>query len=105
MKNKVILCKKCKGQIKDIDDLVVTNSFIWIVPYHARCFANQLKGLNTVHVGNKPINGTMGNTWTILSAILGIILLFVEGMRYLSIVLFLFIFVRFYSWFRYERHL
>lgn len=42
---------------------------ICIVSYHARCFANPLKELATVHVGNKRVNGTIGNTCAILSII------------------------------------
>ena len=102
---KTIYCSKCVGQITNKDDLVVTNNFLSIVPYHAECFVRELKGLSTIFVGNSPINGTIGNISTILAPIIGIIVLFIREFRYISIVSLLFLGIRFYSWFQYERHL
>jgi len=56
---KTIYCQRCVGEITDKDDLVVTNNFLYIVPYHEECFSKELKGLSTIFIGNSPINGTM----------------------------------------------
>jgi hypothetical protein len=37
--DKTIHCEKCCGEITDIDDLVVTNNFLSISPYHEECFS------------------------------------------------------------------
>lgn len=103
--NKTIYCNKCIGEITNIDDLVVTNNFLSIVPYHEECFSKELKGLSTIFVGNSPINGTMGNISTILAAIIGIVVLFIRELRYILVVSLQFLGIRFYSWFQYERHL
>jgi len=103
--NKTIYCEKCAGEITSKDDLVVTNKFLSIVPYHEKCFSKELKGLSTISVGNKPINGTAGNVSTILAVIVGIVLLFIQELRYLSAISLLALFIRLYSWFQYERHL
>lgn len=102
---KIIYCEKCVGEIKSRDDLVVTNKFIYIVPYHEKCFSKELKGISTIFVGNKPINGTSGNVSTILAVILGIVVLFIEELRFFSVVSLLILCVRLYSWIQYERHL
>lgn len=102
---KIIYCEKCVGEIKSKNDLVITNKFIYIVPYHEKCFSNELKGLSTIFVGNKPINGTSGNVGTVLAVILGIVVLFIQELRFLSAVSLLILCVRLYSWIHYERHL
>ncbi len=103
--NKTIYCYKCAGEIKNSHDLVVTNNFLLIVPYHKKCFSKELMGLSTILVGNFPINGAMSNVSTILAIIFGTILLFIRDLRYISVMLLLFLGIRFYSWFQYERHL
>ena len=102
---KTIHCKKCVGEITSRGDLVVTNNFLSIVPYHAECYANELKGVSTIFVGNSPINGAMGNAGAVIAAIIGIFVLFIPERRYVSILCLLFLGIRFYSWFQYERHL
>ncbi|MBK5240445.1 hypothetical protein [Clostridium sp.] len=104
-KKKIIHCEKCCGEITDIDDLVVTNNFLSIVPYHEECFSKEVKGLSSIFVGNTPINGTMSNVSTILAVIFGVIVLFIQELRYISVVSLLFLCIRVYSWFQYERHL
>lgn len=102
---KAIYCEKCSGEITSKYDLIVTNNFLSIVPYHDECFSKELKGLSTIFVGNTTINGTMGNVCTILVAIIGIVVLFIPELRYISVVPLLFLGIRFYSWFQYECHL
>ena len=102
---KTIYCQRCVGEITDKDDLVVTNNFLSIVPYHAECFSKELKGLSTIFTGNSPINGTASNVSTVLAVIIGIVVLFISELRYISVISLLFLCVRFYSWFQYERHL
>jgi len=103
--NKTVYCEKCGGVIKNGYELVVTTEFFSIVPYHDRCFANLVKGLSTMFVGNVPINGTASNVGTVFALIIGIIVLFIPELRYISIVSLISILVRFYSWFNFERHL
>ena len=102
---KEVYCDKCGGVIKNSDELIVTTQFLSIVPYHDRCFSSLIKGLSTMFVGNVPINGTASNVGTVFALILGIIVLFIPELRYISIVSLITIFVRFYSWFNFERHL
>jgi len=102
---KAIYCEKCGGEITGSDDLVVTNNFFSIVPYHEKCFSRELKGLSSIVVGNVPINGTMGNVSVVLAVIICIAALFIKELRYISIIAFLFLGIRLYSWFKYERHL
>lgn len=105
MENITILCEKCHGEITSRDDLVVTNLLFYIVPYHRECFSKKLMGLSTIFVGNQPINGTAGNLITILAIIIGIVVLFIQELRYFSVISLLFLSLRAYSWFRYERYL
>lgn len=104
-KSKTIYCEKCVGEITSKDDLIVTNNFLSIVPYHDECFSKELRELSGMFVGNAPINGIMGNVSAILAAIIGIVVLFIDELRYISVVSLLFLCMRFYSWFQYERHL
>lgn len=103
--NKVIYCEKCSGEITNRDDLVVTTNVFSVVPYHGKCFSRELKGLSGIVVGYTPINGIMGNLGAVLAAILGIAALFIKELRYISILSTLFLGIRLYSWFKYERHL
>lgn len=66
-RKKTIYCKWCAGEITSKDDLVITNKLFSIVLYHEKCFSKELKGLSTISVGNKPINGTAGNASIIIS--------------------------------------
>ena len=104
-RDKTIYCEKCAGEITNRDDLVVTNNFLKIVPYHGECFSKELKGVSTILVGSSPINGTASNVSTIIAVIIGIAVLFFRELRYISVVSLLFLCIRFYSWFKYERHL
>ena len=103
--SKTIYCEKCSGEITSKYDLIVTNNFLSIVPYHDQCFSKELKGLSTIFVGNTPINGIMGNVSTILAAVIGIVVLFIPELHYISAMSLLLLGVRFYSWFQYERYL
>jgi hypothetical protein len=103
--NKTVYCNKCYGEITSRDDLVVTNKFLSIIPYHEKCYSGELKGLSTMAVGNKPINGTASNVSIIAAVIIGIVCLFIKELRYISVVSLLALCIRLYSWFQYERHL
>lgn len=103
--NKTVYCEKCGGVIKNSYELVVTTRFLSIVPYHDRCFLDSIKGLSTMIVGNVPLNGTASNVGTVFALIIGIIVLFIPDLRYISIVSLITILIRFYSWFNYERFL
>ncbi len=103
--NKTIYCEKCGGVIKNSYELTVTTRFLSIVPYHDRCFASQVKGISTMFVGTVPINGSASNVGTVFAVIIGIIVLFIPELRYISIVALITILIRFYAWFNYERHL
>ena len=103
--NKNVHCERCCGEITNKNELVVTNNFLSIVPYHEQCFTKKLKGVSTLFVGNSPINGTMWNIGTVLAIIIGIVVLFIREIRYISLLSLLTLCIRFYSWFKYERHL
>jgi hypothetical protein len=102
---KTVYCEKCGREITNRDDLVVSNIFLSIVPYHEKCFSRELKGLSAIFVGNETINGNMGNVTAIVAVVLGIISLFFQELRYITVISFLFLCLRFYSWFKYERYL
>lgn len=104
-KKKTIYCERCHGEITSKDDLVITNSFYYIVAYHERCFSKDLKRMSSFHIGNSPINGTAGNTSTVIALIIGIIALFIKEIRYISFLLLLYVGIRIYAWFKYERYL
>lgn len=102
---KTIICERCGGVIEYKGDVVITTSIIRVVPYHDRCFAREVKGLNTIFVNNTPINGTASNIGTVLAAIFGFVFLFVPDLRYVTLVLLIPIAVRSYAWLKIERHL
>ena len=102
---KVIYCRRCVGEINSRDDLVVTTHFFELVPYHNECYSKILKSGETIFVSNKPINGPYANILMLLSMLLGIVLLFIPGLRYLSTVCLIGLLMRVYSWFKIERHL
>lgn len=101
---KIIYCEKCCGEITNKSDLVVTKYCLSIVSYHEACFVKELKGVSTMVVGTSPINGTMSNIGTGIMVVIGIITLFIPEIRYISLLSLLVLYIRLYSWFRYERH-
>lgn len=102
---KTIYCHFCSGEIKSRDDLVVTDYFFRLVPYHSKCFANRLKSMETIFIDNKPVNGTMANVWVGIAIVFGTITLLIPETRYYSILFFLYLPIRLYSWLKFERHL
>jgi hypothetical protein len=102
---KKVYCEKCAVEIISKNDLVVTNSFLSVVAYHEKCFSKELKGLSTLSVGNAPINGTASNVGTAIGVVIGVIVMFIPGLRYIALVSLLTIGIRLYSWLQYERHL
>ena len=102
---KSIYCERCCGEIANKNDLIVTNKFLSIVPYHEKCFSKELKGLSTIFVSNVPINGTSSNVCLVILLIIGVISLFIKELRYVSALALISLCIRIYSWFQYERHL
>ncbi len=72
---KKILCALCKKAIKTQKDLITAQYFVFVKPYHSACYSNRLKSWQTMFISNKPINGTSGNFSTVLSIIIGIVML------------------------------
>src|SRR5699024_11865996 len=58
---KPVICEHCLAEITDKRDLVTASFFIFIVPYHAYCYSQGLKGVKTFILNNYPLNGAAGN--------------------------------------------
>ena len=72
---KPVICEHCLTEITDKRDLVTASFFIFIVPYHAYCYSQGLKGVKTFILNNYPLNGASGNFSAMTSFIAMLILL------------------------------
>jgi hypothetical protein len=99
---KKIICNKCSKEIENKYDLITTFKFIKIVPYHSKCYSEELKSINTILVSNKPINGMSSNVVTVIASFLAVILFFIGKQEF---VLLLFVpLIRLYSLLMIENH-
>ncbi|MBN2259298.1 MAG: hypothetical protein JW702_02010 [Clostridiales bacterium] len=105
MKEKLVLCNKCGRMIESREDLVTAVNFVFVEPYHTKCYSRGVKSLNTVFLSNTPINGFMGNVSAVFSAILSFGFLFSSDMRIFSLIFFIPVLLRALSYFNYERYL
>ncbi|MTI49864.1 hypothetical protein [Sporosalibacterium faouarense] len=102
---KFIHCEKCKGQINNKEELVVTTILFDIVAYHDECFSKDIKKAKGLFIDNRPINGSLGNIGVVVSLILIPLAYYVLEYRFLAFVFLLAPLIKFISWFKYERHL
>src|SRR5690625_6763255 len=72
---KPVICEHCLTEITDKRDLVTASFFIFIVPYHAYCYSQGLKGVKTFILNNYPLNVVYGNFSAMTSFIAMLILL------------------------------
>lgn len=88
LENKKIICNKCYGEIENKNNLLTTFKFFKIVPYHSKCYSEELKSLNTFVISNKPINGMGSNIFTIITTVLALILIFLgnKGFAFLLFI-------------------
>jgi hypothetical protein len=84
---KKIICNKCSREIESKDNLVTTFKFIKIVPYHSKCYSNEIKSLKTLVISNQPINGMASNILTIFITILALILIFLGDKEFMFLLL------------------
>ena len=85
---KPVICEHCLTEITDKRDLVTASYFIFIVPYHAYCYSQGLKGVKTFILNNYPLNGVSGN-FSAITAFIAIIisLIIIPGtVKYLAII-------------------
>lgn len=104
MAKSLVICEKCSDVIESKDELITTTLIFAVVPYHERCFANDLKGAKLFFLDNYPLNGFSGNFFFILSIIIGLLLLIFTENKWFSALALIPIAYRMYSYFFYERH-
>ncbi|MBU9713837.1 hypothetical protein [Evansella tamaricis] len=104
MPDKMVICEKCSGVIKHRDDLVTAVLIYAVVPYHERCYANDIKGAKSFILNNQPLNGFSGNLVVILSIIIAFLWLLFNDSKWFSILVLLPISYRLYSYLIYEIH-
>lgn len=126
MINQKILCRECNKQITSKKDLITAMHFIFLRPYHANCYARNIRGIKTMFLGNYPINGFSGTVSAVIGGLIGLFFLrffslvvigtfFAEGFTifyslFFTLVaivfltfIFLPLFLRLYSYFHFER--
>src|SRR5699024_9528003 len=104
---KPVICEHCLTEITDKRDLVTASYFIFIVPYHAYCYSQGLKGVKTFILNNYPLNSVYGNFSAItafIAIIISLIILPVTS-KYLAFIPDILIVGRLLSYILYERHL
>jgi phosphatidylglycerophosphate synthase len=77
MTDKEIICSKCKKQITSREELVTTMKFFKIVPYHNRCFSEDLRTRKSFFVSNRPINVSFARTLFAILLITGLIIVYI----------------------------
>jgi len=116
----LVLCNACKKPIRTKDELITSFYFLKIKPYHSSCYSKNLKSFRTILLNNYPINSIATMFHIILSSIMGLIFLsfaitaVIEGDEDLflwitasvfivSFLIILPIFVRLYSYYKFEK--
>src|SRR5699024_3866240 len=104
---KPVICEHCLTEITDKRDLVTASFFIFIVPYHAYCYAQGVKGVKTFILNNYPLNGVSGNlsAMTFFITMLISLIMLPGTAKYVAIVPAILIVGRLLSYILYERHL
>ncbi|WP_211748579.1 hypothetical protein [Paenibacillus sp. Marseille-Q4541] len=107
-----VYCVHCNAEIESRYDLVVSQSFLSLYPYHNSCYSEAIKGCQSIVLGDHPVNGTASNWSSGFALLIGIILLFISkdniggvAAWVLNVVVLLVPLVRFCSWYMYERYL
>ena len=102
---KLIICHRCGAEISHNSDLVVVVNFLKPIPYHNDCYSKELKELSRFWVSNQPVNGSIGIIQTGIAVLGALILPFIKGYRFLTIICIIGLYIRWYSWYHIERHL
>lgn len=102
MNKKVVFCNRCGQNIIRKDDLIVTNEFLSIKPYHYNCYCKEIKEQSIGLVGKFIINSSNFNISTFIACVAGVIMLFLKEIRLYSIIFFLLLVIKAYSFFKYE---
>ncbi|GEM_PF-2216955 len=107
-----VRCSECGGFILSNADLVVTWRWFVVRPFHRECYVEALRDERDFFVGNHIINSWSGDMTARASLVLAPLLALFAYAAYGPLgALFFFAAcliqpaVRFYSWWRYERHL
>ncbi|HLR70624.1 MAG TPA: hypothetical protein VK085_04245 [Pseudogracilibacillus sp.] len=104
---KEIYCEECSGKIHSKEDLITAQFKLDIIPLHEECYAHGLKGVKSLYLKNKPVNGFSGNASAFMFAVLGLsFLIFGEGdLKYVAIFTLIPLSIRLFSYLKFERHL
>ena len=61
-----VVCPECRTPVERRSNLIVAWRWLVLTPFHAACYAKQLKGFGTIGLINRPINGSVGTLLAIL---------------------------------------
>lgn len=104
---KALVCKACKKEIKDKDELVTVNHYLQVIPLHHDCFDKDDRGVMATLFSNHRLNGWTGYCSFIIMVIIGFVLFFTidHFIRYIPLCfIILEIYYRIISYFKYERY-
>ncbi|MET3683884.1 hypothetical protein ABID56_002000 [Alkalibacillus flavidus] len=103
-----IYCQNCDKQIETKHDLFTTQIFFMIQAYCKSCYFDKIKQVSSLAVSNTPLNGRYSN-FLALMTFMGLIMVYFAEIQYIKmpliIVLSIVLFMRVYSFVRFERHL
>ncbi|WP_017187313.1 hypothetical protein [Alkalibacillus haloalkaliphilus] len=101
-------CQNCDQLIETKKDLFTTQIFFMVQAYCKQCYFDKIKKVSSLAVSNTPLNGRYSNFLAGLTFV-GLILVYFAEIEYIKIplilVLTLVLFMRIYSFVRFERHL
>lgn len=66
------ICKYCKKEIKDRDELVTASNWFRVRPFHYRCFQKLEQETSAMWLAWTPVNGPSGNVTVLLMLVLAI---------------------------------
>lgn len=105
---KTIYCRHCCGEIESRSDLVVVTNLFELTPYHEKCYAKEMKTVNSIFLAKKPLNSSFATyTMLIFAPILLVLACFMSSSERFIIIAAVVIGLgtRAYSWLKYERYL
>ncbi|MDQ0352147.1 hypothetical protein J2R98_001981 [Alkalibacillus filiformis] len=101
-------CQNCDQLIESKKDLFTTQIFFMVQAYCKKCYFDKIKKVSSLAVSNTPLNGRYSNFLAGLTLV-GLILVYFAEIQYIKypliLVLALVLFMRVYSFVRFERHL
>ncbi|MDQ0159291.1 hypothetical protein [Alkalibacillus salilacus] len=105
---KKVYCQNCGKHIESKRDLFTTQIFFMIQAYCQSCYFERIKKVSALAVSNTPLNGRYSN-FLALMTLVGLIMVYFAEIDYIKIpllvVLSIVLFMRLYSFIRFERHL